>query len=212
MNSTSSSEENKQYKDELDTLSTLTPPSSQELAAKQVFLGPTTKRYTLVLDIDKTLVYTGPMSATGKETNDGKEYILTVRPYAVELIERLSPKFEIIIFTSADDQYAKQVYDYFNGTNGYLSGLFTKTSCIALKEGYIVKDLRIFADRALDKMLIVDDSILSFAFQLENGVPVVPYDGSADDEELLRLAFYLEGLYSSENIVKANKEFMKLAH
>jgi len=38
-----------------------------------------------------------------------------------------------------------------------------------------VKDLRIIDDRALEDMVIVDNSILSFAAQLDNGVPICSF-------------------------------------
>ena len=114
------------------------------------------------------------------------------------------------MFTSADVHYAKQIYEHFNTPTPYFSHLLTKEFCMVTREGYIVKDLRIFADRPLNKILIVDDCLISFAFQLPNGIPVMPYDGSEDDEELKHLRFYLEKLYDAEDIVEANRKFIGL--
>ena len=38
-----------------------------------------------------------------------------------------------------------------------------------------VKDLRIVQDRNIEDIIIVDNSIISFAFQLDNGVPICAY-------------------------------------
>ena len=212
MNSSEAKEEIKLFKEELAIIKTLTPPTETEIASKRVVLGPKTKKYTLILDLDQTLVHAGPIAATGIETHIGKEYIISERPYAKELIESLSPKFEIIVFTSADEEYANQVYDYFNVGGNILAKLLTKSSCIATKEGYLVKDLRIFADRSVNEILIVDDCIISFAFHLANGIPVTPFDGSADDNELYHLINYLKKIYESDDIVKANKEFIGIVN
>ncbi len=196
---------------ELEIIRTLTPPSVEEIHSRQIFLGPKTKRWTLVLDLDQTLVWVSPIAATGQETNLGKEYVLTVRPYAEDLIQSLSSKFEIIIFTSSEEDYARQVFDFFNSNGNYIAKLLTKPSCVATKQGYIVKDLRIFADRSPREMLIVDDYVVSFAFNLANGVPVTPYEGDPNDSELYHLKAYLEKIADSDDIIKANQQFIGLA-
>ena len=38
-----------------------------------------------------------------------------------------------------------------------------------------MKDLRIIANRSLKDMVIVDNAVYSFAFQLDNGIPIVPF-------------------------------------
>jgi len=43
--------------------------------------------------------------------------------------------------------------------------------------GIYVKDLRIIADREIKDMIIVDNSIISFAFNMENGVPIAAFTG-----------------------------------
>ena len=39
-------------------------------------------------------------------------------------------------------------------------------------DGIYVKDLRIIRDRNLSDVILVDNSIISFAFNLDNGVPI----------------------------------------
>ena len=38
-----------------------------------------------------------------------------------------------------------------------------------------MKDLQIIANRSLKDMVIVDNAVYSFAFQLDNGIPIVPF-------------------------------------
>jgi len=38
----------------------------------------------------------------------------------------------------------------------------------------------------------VDNFVYSFAFNLDNGVPVVPFFGQKGDRELIKVASYLE--------------------
>lgn len=43
-------------------------------------------------------------------------------------------------------------------------------------------------------MVLVDNSVLSFAMQLENGIPILPFYVNRADEELLHLVYYLKCL------------------
>ena len=38
-----------------------------------------------------------------------------------------------------------------------------------------IKDLRIFSNRDLAKMVLVDNAAHSYYFQLSNGIPIIPY-------------------------------------
>ena len=50
-------------------------------------------------------------------------------------------------------------------------------------------------------MIIVDNSILSFAFNLDNGVPINSFNGTeSDDKELLYLISFLEEAYHIEDV------------
>ena len=57
-----------------------------------------------------------------------------------------------------------------------------------------MKDLRIIANRGLEDLIIVDNSVLSFLFQIDNGVPILPFYTNKLDEELVHLSFYLRCL------------------
>jgi CTD small phosphatase-like protein 2 len=49
--------------------------------------------------------------------------------------------------------------------------------CINPAPGVYVKDLRIIKDRDLKDIAIVDNSIVSFAYQLSNGIPISSFTG-----------------------------------
>jgi len=191
------------YAKELGIIKGLPAPKLDDITSHQVFLGETTKKYTLLLDLDETLV--AFRSDSGKiKTQYEESSGIIVRPFAVSLIETLSAYYEIVIFTAASEEYANEVTEILDPDHKYITKVLTNCHCLYVNEFY-VKDLRIIADRQLDQMLIVDNSIISFAFQLENGIPVTPYFGEADDQELDYLTTYLKALISAKNIVEKNK-------
>lgn len=62
-------------------------------------------------------------------------------------------------------------------------------------------------------MCIIDNSILSFAFDLDNGVPINSYMGTEeDDRELLFLFSFLEDAVKSDDIRVNIRDSFKLSH
>jgi len=43
-------------------------------------------------------------------------------------------------------------------------------------------------------MIIVDNAVYSFGYQLNNGVPILPFYDDKSDEEMLHLIYYLKCL------------------
>ena len=62
------------------------------------------------------------------------------------------------------------------------------------EEGVFIKDLRIIKNRSLKDLVIVDNAVYSFGFQLDNGVPILPFYDDKLDEEMLHLIYYLKCL------------------
>ena len=49
-------------------------------------------------------------------------------------------------------------------------------------------------------MMLVDNSIISFAFNMENGIPIKAFLGQGQDEELLYMVTYLEEIFTKDDI------------
>lgn len=62
-----------------------------------------------------------------------------------------------------------------------------------------VKDLRVL-NRNLSRTVFVDNCIYSYALQLENGIPIIPFNGNPKDNELEGLSEYLKDLQNYSDI------------
>jgi hypothetical protein len=51
---------------------------------------------------------------------------------------------------------------------------------------------------------------MSFAYDLDNGIPILPYYDAEKDFELLFVAYYFESLYNCDDLRVINKQYMKL--
>ena len=58
-------------------------------------------------------------------------------------------------------------------------------------------------------MVLVDNSPLSYLYQLENGVPILPYNGG-EDCELLALEKYLDEIKNAKDVRQLNVATFKL--
>lgn len=75
---------------------------------------------------------------------------------------------------------------------------------------FFIKDLSIIEDYQIEKLIIIDNSVLSFAYHLSNGIPIVPYYEGSEDSELLLLAYYLMRICKYDDLREANIEYIKL--
>lgn len=113
----------------------------------------------------------------------------------------------MIIYTASDQSYADSVINYIDPTKEYFKYRLYRHNCVKLttENGTIyVKDLRIIKNIPLKNMVIIDNSVLSFAFHLDNGIPILPFYNNKDDVEIESLKNYLTKLAKCENLTISN--------
>ena len=72
-----------------------------------------------------------------------------------------------------------------------------------------IKDLSIFHKVDLSDILIVDNSIISFVFHLNNGIAILPFYENKHDRELVYLAKYLNSIVDSIDLREPNRKNIK---
>ena len=132
---------------------------------------PSTKEYTLVLDLDETLIH---FSVDG-ENNEGQ---LFFRPYLFQFLNSVSKFYEIIIFTAGLKEYAKIVLDLIENRMGkkIFDYRLYRENTISNDEGIFIKDLSKIG-RSLQKIIIVDNTKDNYELQKENGIEIKSYFG-----------------------------------
>jgi TFIIF-interacting CTD phosphatase-like protein len=66
------------------------------------------------------------------------------------------------------------VLDHLDPHGEYIQHRLYREHCYPTAEGMYVKDLRVL-NRNLSDMILVDNAAYSYAFQLDNGIPIIPY-------------------------------------
>lgn len=115
----------------------------------------------------------------------------------------------MIVFTASHQCYADVVLDYLDPTNKLIHHRLYRDSCV-VTQGIFIKDLRIFLNRNLSDVVIVDNSVYSFAYQVNNGIPIISWFDDRNDTELYNLIDYLNILKDATDIRDINRETFKL--
>lgn len=132
---------------------------------------------------------------------------MNIRPNILPALEEIMKNYNMIIYTASDQSYADSVIGYIDPMRSYFKHRLYRHNCVKLmtETGPIyVKDLRIIRNVPLDQMIIIDNSVLSFAFHLNNGVPILPFYSNKDDIEMNFLKNYLTKLAKYDNIIDQN--------
>lgn len=197
----------------------LKPSDNSQIAEKSVhlrkkFLYDNSK--TLIFDLDETLVHCCENPKDGEKKLQIRlpsgEYIdigINIRPYAIECLTSLSKKFEIVVFTASHKCYADVVLDLLDPNHEIIHHRLYRDNCVMV-DGVFVKDLRVITNRELRNMVLVDNSAYCFAYQLDNGIPIVSWYDDKNDTELFELSQYLGGLEKVKDVRDANRDTFRL--
>ena len=116
------------------------------------------------------------------------------------------------MFTAGVKDYADPILDKIDPDNTLFKKRMYRTECVKVDQ-FFIKDLDVILDRDKTSMVLVDNSILSFAFDLPNGVPINSFMGDEeDDRDLLYLVSFLEEAFYQSDIRVACEESFKLQY
>jgi len=176
-------------------------------------LSKTFHKYTLILDLDETLIHSDfTLSKEGffkyfefYFESEPVCFNLFLRPGLEEFLDFVKDRFEVIVFTASKQEYADWILNYLDPENNIFKHRFYRENCISVMNKVYLKDLRIFNNRKLENMLIIDNSLYSFSNQLSNGILISSFYNNENDRELYYLIKYLNNVYLQGNLIETNK-------
>jgi CTD small phosphatase-like protein 2 len=135
----------------------------------------------------------------------------SIRPFCFEFLESVSKHYEIYIFTASYSAYARAIMNFLNKKKHTITGYLSRENCLQTSLGLYIKDLIRIANRDPHQMLIVDNMVHSFGKQVDNGIPILEYNGNPEDQELIYLEKYLVNCSKYYDVREFNREFLKLS-
>lgn len=191
-----------------------TSPERTYALTEKPQLGPQLGRHvgmkTLVLDLDETLIHSSFRPVDNAEIVisveiEGEYHYVYVRkrPYVDQFLERVSPLYELVVYTASVAKYANPLMDQLD-KKGYVTHRLFREACTKCRGGY-VKDLSKLG-RNLDQVCIIDNSPICYSLQPENAIPIKTWLEDPLDRELEDLVPILIALAGVDNIPTVLKQ------
>lgn len=155
----------------------------------------------VLFDLDETLIrsnieggFIGTKEADFTirlESKNNLEFGVIVRPHLAEVLEILSAHCEVGVFTASREGYAKPIIDRID-PKGLITKRFYRQHC-SLEKGFGFTKLLRGIEEEIDfnRVIIVDNLVGSFANELYNGIPILPFYGDRSDDQLAKLLPFL---------------------
>ena len=168
--------------DSLKFIKTLPQVDTNYLKEKR-FSVPRKKGYelkkTIIFDLDETLIHCCDPNEKFERLIEitfpnGQicDLGINIRPFAAECLKQASKDFEVFVFTASQSCYADVVCDLLDPNRLYIHQRFYRQHCININN-VLIKDLRIFQNRKLKDIIIVDNTLHCVAYQLDNCIPII---------------------------------------
>lgn len=137
---------------------------------------------------------------------------VNLRPFLKEALVEISKNYFIVIISNCNKETSDLIINLFDLPFNYVSLRLYEEDCQSMlinSEPVLIKDIRVLGV-PLTKIVIIDNSVLSFAFHIKNGIPILPFINNKGDNELKILVSYLLHLSQFEDIQEENSKAFRL--
>ena len=153
------------------------------------------KNFCLVLDLDETITQNTPAN-----------YFL-VRPGTINFLTEISKYYEIIIFTSAHQNYADNILNRLDPEKKFISYRFYKQHTY-IEENKIVKNIKNLG-RDLKKIIFIDNIKYVAKYSMENIYQIKTWIDDVFDNELERIKIKLIEIAKNKKYFKDVRKAIK---
>ena len=159
------------------------------------------KKYTLVLDLDETLIHFKP---NPNSESSGK---IMIRPFLYDFLRSVKKYYELIIFTAATEDYANPIINAIEKDEKFFEHRLYRMHTTVINNDF-VKDLSKLG-RDLNRTIIVDNMKQNYKNQPDNGITIRPFWGKdVEDTALVDLLVILKQIAENNmNVITGLKYF-----
>lgn len=156
---------------------------------------------TLILDLDETLIHSqsrgkpsmmGHMVEVRLDKRHATLYYVHKRPFCDDFLKLVCKWYNVVVFTASVQEYADPVIDWLEQEQRFFSKRYYRQHCTKVGNGY-VKDLTC-VDKDLSKLLIIDNSPISYMMHENNAIAIEGWINDPTDVDLLCLLPVLNAL------------------
>jgi len=161
---------------------------------------------TLIFDLDNTLIYASKhIPENYKYTSitfekDGQYLVryIVKRPGLLKFLKGLSKNFNICVFTSAEEQYARKIIET-TKISKYIYTVYDRSHCDKINDFLYLKNIWTLGFEQKQAVLI-DDFVTQKQNQPDNCIHIKSFEGEAFDRELYTLYPFLRELSETDDV------------
>ena len=154
------------------------------------YLLPRMKRiykYTLVLDLDETLISIKRDSKNNIKMNKNNLIPLILRPGLIDFLHKMKQIFELILFSSGTSEYVTPIIKLIEKKEKFFEHILYRQHVTYEENGNFFKNLNLL-NRNVKNILIVDNVFENFKNHKSNGICIKPFYGdSLNDKNTLKV-------------------------
>ena len=141
-------------------------------------------QYTLVLDLDETLIYfqkdNNFIDYTNDNYNSNKKNTLIFRPGLLDFLRKMKPLYELVLFSFGTKEYVNHILTIIEKKEKFFEYVLYRQHA-TFEKGDYVKNLALLG-RDLKKIIIVDNIPHVFKLQKSNGICIKSFYGDVISE------------------------------
>ena len=131
-----------------------------------------------------------------------------IRNGAKKFLEEVNKYFVVGVFTASVKEYADAIISFLDPENKLIKFRLYRNNCINFNDTFTIKDLRIFHNIDLKNVVLLDNSMYSFAAQINNGILINSFFDDKKDNELQNAFEYLiKYILPAEDVREINEQF-----
>lgn len=166
----------------------------------------------LILDLDETLIYAAETPLERRADFRVGRFQIYKRPHLEAFLTACFSWFDVAVWTSASPGYARGIVKAIFPASALPIFVWASDRCTRVYdpesgEYYWRKSLKKVQREGYSKesIIAIDDTPQKWEQSYGNLVPVSPYEGDAEDNELVRLIIYLDHLRHEPNVRQIEK-------
>jgi len=170
------------------------------------------KRPLLILDLDETLLWASEDQPEKGYDFRAFPYFVTKRPHLDVFLEAVLAWFDLAVWTSSGEDYAKATVSKLFEDPSSLNFVWASSRCTQAYdqdtlEAYALKDLKKVKRKGypLERVLLIDDSPEKARRQYGNHLHLRPFQGDPHDRELLDVLPFLDWIRNQDDFRKIEK-------
>ena len=140
-------------------------------------------KYTLVLDLDETLICIKRNNNNKIKINPKNNLItLILRPGLLDFLHKMKKLYELVLFSFGTNEYVSPIIKNIEKNEQFFEHILYREHVTYDDNGNIFKNLNLL-NRDVKNILIVDDNYKNFKYHKSNGICIKPFYGDSNNDK-----------------------------